>query len=121
MAKKKKPTLKPPAGVNRGFATTSVPKKVVESKPDKEPARPSSSASGQHQNHKDNKDSSALPSDRASAGKSGPDVSTLYGFDEDDAEQQLLQDLVDKYWDKADKEVSKLWKVGVLLSCQGHS
>lgn len=103
MAKKKKPTLKPPAGVNRGFATTSVPKKVVESKPEKDAPRAGASQAS--------KDSGPTSASAGNKDKDKSNVRTLYGFDEDDAEQQLLQDLVDKYWEKSDKETTKLWKV----------
>ena len=78
--KKKKPTLKPAA--NRGFATTSVPKKVEE---------PAEEAPVED-------DASAAPdqngaSGSASADGSGaatPAVKGRYGFDEEDAEQQEL-------------------------------
>ena len=100
--KKKKPTLK--AAVNRGFATTSVAKKVL---PDAEPedAAPSADAEASVEETK--------ADEKAIAAPAPPKIAGRFGFDEEDAEQQLLQSLVEKHADKVDKDVARFWKVGM--------
>lgn len=99
--KKKKPTLK--AAVNRGFATTSVAKKIL---PDAEPedTAPSADAEASLEDTKTEEKINAAPTP--------PKVAGRYGFDEEDAEQQLLQSLVEKHADKVDKDAARFWKVG---------
>jgi len=98
MVKKRKSQLKP---VVRGFATTSVPKKVVEDeqKPDntansvaEEAARSDSSHSGLV---------AQVPSDAPQD----------HSFDPNKVEEQSLQNLVDKYQEKTEKETLRTIKV----------
>ncbi len=88
MAKKKKTQLKP---VARGFATTSIPKKVVQVEPEPEPAPPTE------------------PIAEASTADPVPGV-TL------DAEEQALQDLIEKYQDRTEKDVCRTVKVRAFFS-----
>lgn len=85
MAKKKKTQLKP---VARGFATTSIPKKVVqvEPEPEPEPVPP------------------VEPVAEGSTAGSAPGT-TL------DAGEQALQDLIEKYQDRTEKDVCRTIKV----------
>lgn len=92
--KKKKTQLKP---VARGFATTSVPKKVVEV-----PKEPEPEAS---------KDDPALSSeqtpDSATTGSAGK-VADPNALSESD---QVLQNFIDKFQDKVEKEIVRNVKV----------
>lgn len=94
MAKKKKTQLKP---VARGFATTSVPKKVTpkEAEEMETPAR--------------NKIEESITS--VSGETPGGDTtasSTLHdGLDPDKVEEQALQNLVDKLQEKTEKEIAR--------------
>ena len=94
MAKKKKTQLKP---VARGFATVSVAKKVVPTEPEPEAAP----------------DPVEGPSSSELQGPSSkPDVQGANDeFDPDKAEEQSLQNLVDKYQDRVEKEVVRTLKV----------
>jgi ATP-dependent RNA helicase DHX29 len=86
MAKKKKTQLKP---VARGFATTSVPKKVVET-----PAL----------------DESVTASLPPSSGTQTPAASQEPAQETPDpasVQEQLLQNVVDKLQDKTEKEISR--------------
>ena len=105
MAKKKKLQLKPSAA--RGFATQSVPKKVVELQAEPEIDQDPSSAAATPE--------SASASEtlfRASDSKSSA-VGTPQAdeFDPDRAEQQSLQNLVDKFQERTEKEVVRTVKV----------
>ncbi|GJE85993.1 HrpA-like RNA helicase [Phanerochaete sordida] len=93
MAKKKKTQLKP---VARGFATVSVAKKVVPTEPEPEAAP----------------DPVEDPSSSELQGPSSkPDVQRSNDeFDPDKAEEQSLQNLVDKYQDRVEKEVVRTLK-----------
>ncbi|KAF8584485.1 P-loop containing nucleoside triphosphate hydrolase protein [Ramaria rubella] len=87
MAKKKKSQLKP---VARGFATTSVPKKLAAA------------------------DELALASDISEELTQGPNVgvngnASASGFSVD-AEEQSLQNIVDKYQEKTEKEITRTIK-----------
>lgn len=88
MAKKKKTQLKP---VARGFATTSVPKKVVEASVPDEPATPRLPPSTGTQ----------TPVDTQEPPQETPDPASLH--------EQLLQNVVDKLQDKTEKEISRYW------------
>jgi ATP-dependent RNA helicase DHX29 len=98
MAKKKKSQLKP---VARGFATTSVPKKVVENeqKPDDtaSPVVEDTPRSGSSQSSLVAQVQSDAPKDNS--------------FDPDNVEEQSLQNLVDKYQEKTEKETLRTIKV----------
>jgi ATP-dependent RNA helicase DHX29 len=94
MAKKKKTALKP---VARGFATTSVPKKV---EPQDEPEPESTSLV----------DEVTATSNEAQAQDTGTG-SALPGTASLTPEDQLLQDLVDKLQEKTEKEIVRALKV----------
>ncbi|KIJ68314.1 hypothetical protein HYDPIDRAFT_24607 [Hydnomerulius pinastri MD-312] len=100
MAKKKKTQLKP---VARGFATTSVPKKVVQAEEAESPADEPSTPAGST--------AEILPSSEGSINPQAPiqDVSRDE-FDADQAEEQSLQNLVDKFQEKTEKEISRTIK-----------
>lgn len=103
MAKKKKTQLKP---VARGFATTSVPKKVVpvEEEPVLVPIADASKAEETNGSHieSDGKNVTVPPSNDE--------------FDLDKVEEQSLQNLVDKLQDKVEKEVVRTVKVFIFRS-----
>lgn len=86
MAKKKKTQLKP---VARGFATTSVPKKVIEASVHDELATPSLPSSSGAQTPVDSQESIQETSDPASL------------------QEQMLQSVVEKLQDKTEKEISR--------------
>lgn len=88
MAKKKKTQLK---AVVRGFATTSVPKKIVQPL--------SSPAEDETIEHMDTPESSGEASTPSQVQISIDD------FDPDKVEEQSLQNLVDKLHEKTEKEV----------------
>lgn len=97
MAKKKKTQLKP---VARGFATTSVPKKVVEVAedvvaPDADVPSDEVQASG---------DASQAEGSVAAA------PALVDEFDPDRVEEQSLQNLVDKFQEKTEREISRTIK-----------
>ena len=89
MAKKKKTQIKSTA---RGFATTSIPKKVVQIEPEPEPpvTEPVVESS---------------PPAPVPGGPTGPTL---------DAEQQALQDLIEKHQDRIEKDVCRTIKVSCL-------
>ena len=97
MAKKKKTQLKT---VDRGFATTSVPKKVV---PAEEEARTQAAVE------------ESQPEQSASAGEvkenlpssSAENAPVEDEFDPDKVEEQSLQNLVDKLQEKTEKEITR--------------
>uniref|UniRef100_D8PKN2 RNA helicase n=1 Tax=Schizophyllum commune (strain H4-8 / FGSC 9210) TaxID=578458 RepID=D8PKN2_SCHCM len=93
MAKKKKTALKP---VARGFATTSVPKKVA---PAPEPVEePASSARASPEAEAD-----ASRGEEGDAGKDAKDAATAALSEED----QALQGLVERLQDKVEKEITR--------------
>ena len=96
--KKKKTQLKP---VARGFATTSVPKKVVE--PPKEPD--TSEAKGDA-----SEPTNGHPPDSTVAGEApkSQDCPTLSATD------QALQNFIDKFQDKVEKEIVRTVKVCII-------
>jgi ATP-dependent RNA helicase DHX29 len=101
MAKKKKTALKP---VVRGFATTSVPKKIAEPPPEPELIPTESLAASV--------DYSAPEESNLATTQSGPPSAPgTFEFDPDKAEEQSLQNLVDQYQDKIEKEVLRTVKV----------
>ncbi|KAG1755151.1 P-loop containing nucleoside triphosphate hydrolase protein [Suillus paluster] len=98
MAKKKKSQLKP---VVRGFATTSVPKKVVENeqKTDDSTADPTV------------EETPASDSSHSSMfAQAQSDAPNDHSFDPDKVEEQSLQNLVDKYQEKTEKETLRTIK-----------
>lgn len=92
MAKKKKTQLKP---VPRGFATTSVPKKVVEAETE-DTSSPASTdeAKGDGDQVVENGNVTGVP-----------EQAVQEEFDLDKVEEQSLQNLVDKYQEKTEKEI----------------
>lgn len=103
--KKKKTQLKP---VARGFATTSVPKKVLPpAEPADEPSRDAPIIETPSQECK--------PAAEASKGSSAVEGSTGLG-----EEGQASQALVDKYQEKTEKEIAryapKFWHPGLALT-----
>lgn len=103
MAKKKKSQLKP---VARGFATTSVPKKVVENEQNTDDMATNTTAE------------EAPTSDmlHLTVAHVQPDVPQDHSFDPDQVEEQSLQNLVDKYQEKTEKETLRTIKVNELQS-----
>jgi ATP-dependent RNA helicase DHX29 len=97
MAKKKKTALKP---VARGFATTSVPKKVVEPVED---VVDSSTAA------EDANTSDATASHQGNGAAPADSVAVL------SAEEQALQSLTEKLQEKTEKEVIRVVKVIMLF------
>lgn len=98
MAKKKKSQLKP---VARGFATTSVPKKVVENEQNIDDAITDTTA-------EEAPTSDALHPSTATRVQS--DAPQDHSFDPDKVEEQSLQNLVDKYQEKTEKETLRTIK-----------
>ncbi|KAG2159994.1 P-loop containing nucleoside triphosphate hydrolase protein [Suillus bovinus] len=98
MAKKKKSQLKP---VARGFATTSVPKKVVENEQNTDDTIADAVV-------EEPSTSDALhPSTAAHVQSDAPQD---HSFDPDKVEEQSLQNLVDKYQEKTEKETLRTIK-----------
>ncbi len=98
MAKKKKTQLKP---VARGFATQSVPKKMVEivADPDLDSSSPTVPPS---------------PAPEEASGAASSSIRPTEGYQSDatkQAEESALQDLVDKHQDRTEKEVVRTVKV----------
>lgn len=103
MAKKKKTQLKP---VARGFATTSVPKKAAQSDEIDstiEPELPPSDRSGTGSSQAHERQAS---NPRAIAQDTTQDVCHA------SQDEKLLQNILDKYQEKTEKEISKTIKVG---------
>ncbi|EPQ28968.1 uncharacterized protein PFL1_03258 [Pseudozyma flocculosa PF-1] len=125
-AKKKKPTLK--ANPNRGFATSSLPKKPDESKPPAPAANTgtgtgssvptaSSAAAGGIQPDANARQAAAsayadVNNDRLTSAGSASAAGTASAdhFDPAKEEEQALQNLVDRLQDKVEKEVSRQFK-----------
>jgi len=84
MAKKKKTQLKP---VSRGFATTSVPKKMVEKEPDAVPEE------------QENRPDAIVDTHPTTGAQEGPSVSA--------GPDKQLQTLVDKLQEKTEKEITR--------------
>jgi ATP-dependent RNA helicase DHX29 len=101
MAKKKKTTLKP---VARGFATTSVPKKVVEAVEDIAQEEQASTDVGVSEVEEGNVEAAAQPAKAAEAEE----------WDPEKVEEQSLQNLIDKLQEKTEKEVVRTVKVNLL-------
>lgn len=98
MAKKKKSQLKP---VARGFATTSVPKKVVENEQNTDDTITDTTAE------------ETPTSDTSHPGTVAhvqSDTTQDHSFDPDKVEEQSLQNLVDKYQEKTEKETLRTIK-----------
>ncbi|RDB29553.1 putative helicase C15C4.05 [Hypsizygus marmoreus] len=96
MAKKKKTQLKP---VARGFATTSVPKKVT---PPEAPDVEDAALAGQEEE-------TSVEERQESSDIAAP-LTQKEEFDLDKVEQQSLQNLVDKLQEKTEKEITRTIK-----------
>lgn len=94
--KKKKTQLKP---IARGFATTSVPKKAVEPPKDMETSP----------DHKDDPsaESNAHSTDAAAPAQSAKAADTLSATD------LVMQNFIDKFQDKVEKEIVRTIKVSL--------
>ncbi|KAF8496667.1 P-loop containing nucleoside triphosphate hydrolase protein [Gautieria morchelliformis] len=103
MAKKKKSQLKP---VARGFATTSVPKKPTAV--DEEPA----ALSDDGPNDTTLKDASTGKGVGTESGVNvtSPEAISRFESDAEKAEEQSLQNLLDKYQEKTEKEITRTVK-----------
>jgi ATP-dependent RNA helicase DHX29 len=98
MAKKKKTQLKP---VARGFATTSVPKKVVQ--PEDQPDSPEDAGTVDGETHN-------IEDARWTGDGTGVQPHAVE-FDPDKVEEHSLQNLVDKLQEKTEKEIVRTIKV----------
>lgn len=98
MAKKKKSQLKP---VARGFATTSVPKKVVENEQNGDDTITDTAAE---------EPPTSDVSHPSTAAHVQSDAPQDHSFDPDKVEEQSLQNLVDKYQEKTEKETLRTIK-----------
>lgn len=96
MAKKKKTQLKP---VARGFATTSVPKKVVETPPEAE------------KSVEVVQDSSLPTAAEISSSAQGSTQAQAQEADSATPETQALQNLVEKFQDRTEREIVRTVKV----------
>src|ERR1700675_1951863 len=97
MAKKKKTQLKP---VVRGFATTSVPKKVIQAEEEAETSSVTGSAEEEApkaENERKNENDVSIPQSEE--------------FDMDKVEEQSLQNLVDRLQERTERDVSRTVKV----------
>jgi hypothetical protein len=101
MAKKKKTALKP---VARGFATTSVPKKVVDIE-EPPPEDEASLTAG----------TSEVEEGSADPGAQSAKAPEAEEWDPEKVEEQSLQNLVDKLQEKTEKDVVRMVKVGICV------
>lgn len=113
MAKKKKLQLKP--GVARGFATQSVPKKVVDEQ--LEPGVEAESSSVALAAESASASQAPLQVTGSQGTSGGPGPTQVDEFDADKAEEQSLQNLVDKFQERTEKEVVRTVKVSRIM-CQ---
>lgn len=97
MAKKKKTQLRP---VARGFATTSVPKKVVQPQLTHDEQLP------QTEDDADNEDTS-LAANGIQGGDTNVHELSIDGFDPEKVEEQSLQNLIDRLQEKTEKEIAR--------------
>jgi ATP-dependent RNA helicase DHX29 len=107
MAKKKKTQLKP---IARGFATTSLPKKIVPGQ-DEEPS-PAADAAAPAQEADGAVLLGAPPSSDAPS-DAKPVAAQADEFDPEKAEEQSLQNLVDRLQERTEKDVKRTVKVRV--------
>ncbi|PWN49201.1 putative DNA/RNA helicase [Violaceomyces palustris] len=112
MAKKKKPTLK--SNLDRGFATTSTPKKAQEPSPP-EPSK-AATPSSNHATPTSEQTATSL-SDKTSLNANINAYSNVGSKDEsdrffnpEDEEEQALQNLVDRLQERVEKEISRAYK-----------
>ncbi|KIK96360.1 hypothetical protein PAXRUDRAFT_826025 [Paxillus rubicundulus Ve08.2h10] len=104
MAKKKKTQLKP---IARGFATTSIPKKVVQVEEAEPPDNEPPASAGSMAEFATSREVSGGP--RASIQDTPPDE-----FNADRVEEQSLQNMIEKFQEKTEKEISRTIKaIGV--------
>lgn len=106
MGKKKKTQLKP---VARGFATTSVPKKLD---PEEEAAPEDASTPLLDVKDPIQESGPSRPTDGATTATPAP----ADDFDPDKAEEQSLQNLVDKFQEKVEKEIVRAVKVRIAFN-----
>jgi ATP-dependent RNA helicase DHX29 len=107
MAKKKKSQLKP---VARGFATTSIAKKVVQSEAEEEVGGDVVA---------DKTDEIQKVRNEGTIGGPFPGQDEADDFDPEKVETQSLQNLVDKLQERVEKEVSRTLKVGFIFCFLG--
>ena len=105
MAKKKKTQLKP---IARGFATTSLPKKVVPVQDDEAPSTPEQNAASLNETEAT---SSFTPDQDAVEASPATAVPESKEFDPEKAEEQSLQNLVDKLQERVEKDIRRSIKV----------
>lgn len=97
MAKKKKTQLRP---VARGFATTSVPKKVIQPQLTLDEQLP------QTEDDAHNEDT-LLAANGIRGGDTNVRELSIDGFDPEKVEEQSLQNLIDKLQEKTEKEITR--------------
>ena len=102
MAKKKKTQLKP---IARGFATTSQPKKVVPVQEDEEPSTPEQNPAVLKESEAPTTSTPERDSPDAAPPTAVPESKE---FDPEKAEEQSLQNLVDKLQEKVEKDKAVL-------------
>ena len=105
MAKKKKTQLKP---IARGFATTSQPKKVVPVQEDEEPSTPEQNPAVLKESEAPTTSTPERDSPDAAPPTAVPESKE---FDPEKAEEQSLQNLVDKLQEKVEKDIRRSVKV----------
>ncbi|KAK0561755.1 hypothetical protein OC861_005661 [Tilletia horrida] len=106
---KKRPTLK--ANPNRGFATSSVPKKPEPKQEDPEQDN-NGSASGSTSQGRGSESTGAANSSQVSGSTTAlAKVVQDEAARQAEAERQQLQDLVEKVVEKADREAARVWKI----------
>lgn len=114
MAKKKKTQLKP---VARGFATTSLPKKVVPAQEEEETTSCATPEQGGVTPESGSGAEAALPNGPGEQIKAqAPDE-----FDPEKVEEQSLQNLVDKLQEKTEKDIKRTVKVITYISRRGFT
>ncbi|KAK0525501.1 hypothetical protein OC834_005154 [Tilletia horrida] len=105
---KKRPTLK--ANPNRGFATSSVPKKP-EPKPEPTEGDGEASGAGAEAAKANGAGGSTDAATASVVSASGPSAPKDEAAALAEAERQQLQDLVEKVLEKAEREAARVWKI----------
>lgn len=105
MAKKKKTQLKP---IARGFATTSQPKKVVPVQEDEAPSTPEQPSAVLKETEET---SASTPEHDVPEVAPATAVPESKDFDPEKAEEQSLQNIVDKLQEKVEKDIRRSVKV----------
>jgi ATP-dependent RNA helicase DHX29 len=109
MAKKKKSQLKP---VARGFATTSVPKKPTAA--DEEPAALSNDGPNDTTQALNGVSTGEVIGTESGVNVASPEAFSRFESEAEKAEEQSLQNLLDKYQEKTEKEITRTIKVECL-------